>query len=314
MSDTRDLRVVYADTLISLAEKDEKICIVEADLMKATGTGGFQAKYPDRAFDVGVAEANMVGVASGLAAAGKIPFAASFGCFAARRAFDQFFLSGNYSGLKVKLVGTDPGVSAQFNGGTHMPFEDIAMMRAVPGLTIMEPCDRRSLEELIRQAAYLEGSVYIRLHRKGGMSLYDDKETFQIGKGNIVHDGNDLTIIAAGLIMMEEAVKAVEELKKKGISAALLDMHTIKPLDNELVLKYARKTGAVLSCENGQMAGGLGGAIAELLSEECPTPLIRMGVKDEFGQVGTETYLKEAYGFTSKNIVKQAERLLTLRP
>jgi len=313
MSDTRDLRVVYADTLISLAEKDEKICIVEADLMKATGTGSFQAKFPDRTFDVGVAEANMVGVASGLAAAGKIPFAASFGCFAARRAYDQFFLSGNYSGLRVKLVGTDPGVSAQYNGGTHMPFEDIAMMRAVPGLTILEPCDRRSLEDLIRQAAYHEGSVYIRLHRKGGMSLYDENETFQIGRGNVVFDGDDLTIVAAGLIMMEEAVKAVEELKKKGISAALIDMHTIKPLDSELILKYARKTGAVLSCENGQISGGLGGAIAELLSEACPTPLVRVGVNDEFGQVGTEEYLKEAYGFTSANIVKQAERLLALK-
>ena len=166
MSDTRDLRVVYAETLKELAEKDNRICVVEADLMLATGTGTFKADFPERTFDVGVAEANMVGVASGLAAAGKIPWAASFGCFSSRRAFDQFFLSGNYSGLKVKLVGTDPGVSAAFNGGTHMPFEDIALMRTIPGLTIIEPCDRRSLAELIKQASYLEGSVYMRLHRK----------------------------------------------------------------------------------------------------------------------------------------------------
>lgn len=313
MEDNRDLRDVYADTLIKLAGKDEKICIVEADLMKATGTPGFQALYPERTFDVGVAEANMVGVASGLAAAGKIPFAASFGCFAARRAFDQFFLSGNYSGLKVKLVGTDPGVSAQFNGGTHMPFEDIAMMRAVPGLTIIEPCDRRSLESLLEQSAYHEGSVYIRLHRKGGLSLYDEKEKFEIGKGNVVKDGTDLTIIAAGLVLMEEAVKAVDILESKGISAALIDMHTIKPLDRELVLKYASKTGALMTCENAQVSGGLGGAVAELLSEERPTPLLRVGVQDQFGQVGTQDYLKEAYGFTKENIAAKAEKLLTLK-
>ncbi|MDC7234145.1 MAG: transketolase C-terminal domain-containing protein [Spirochaetales bacterium] len=310
MADTRDLREVYKDTLCTLAEEDKKICIVEADLMNATGTPGFKSRFPERAFDVGVAEANMVGVASGLAAAGMIPFAASFGCFAARRAYDQFFLSGNYSGLKVKLVGTDPGVSAIYNGGTHMPFEDIAMMRAVPGLTILEPCDRRSLEELIRQAAYLEGSVYIRLHRKGGLSLYDENTSFEIGKGVVVREGTDLTIIAAGLVLMEEAVKAVEILEQKGISAALIDMHTIKPLDNDLVLEYAGKTGAVLTCENGQAAGGLGGAVAELLCDTKPVPLSRLGVKDEFGQVGTLDYLKEAYGFTAENIVKEAENLV----
>ena len=310
MADTRDLREVYKDTLCTLAAEDERICIVEADLMKATGTPGFKAQFPDRAFDVGVAEANMVGVASGLAAAGKIPFAASFGCFAARRAYDQFFLSGNYSGLKVNLVGTDPGISAIYNGGTHMPFEDIPMMRAVPGLTILEPCDRRSLEELTRQAAYLEGSVYLRLHRKGGLSLYNENQKIEIGKGVVVKDGTDLTIIGAGLVMMEEAIKAVEELEKKGISAALIDMHTIKPLDRELVLKYAAKTGAILTCENGQAAGGLGGAVAELLCDSDPVPLSRLGVKDEFGQVGTLDFLKEAYGFTSSNIVKEAEALL----
>jgi transketolase len=310
MSDTRDLRVIYTETLMELAEKDDKICVLEADLMLATGTGSFKSKFPERTFDVGVAEANMVGVASGLAAAGKIPWAATFGCFASRRAFDQFFLSGNYSGLKVKLVGTDPGVSAAFNGGTHMPFEDMAMMRTIPGLTIIEPCDRRSLKELMKQASYLDGSVYMRLHRKGGMSIYDENTKIELGKGNVVTDGTDITIIGAGLIMMEEAVKAVELLKAEGISAALIDMHTIKPLDKELVLKYAEKTGAILTCENGQAAGGLGGAVAELLCDERPTPLSRIGSQDKFGQVGTQDFLKEAYGFTAENMVKQAKALM----
>jgi transketolase len=310
MSDNRDLRVVYAETLMELAEEDKKICIVEADLMKATGTGVFKEKFPERTFDVGVAEANMVGVASGLAAAGKIPWAASFGCFSARRTFDQFFLSGNYSGLKVNLVGTDPGVSSAYNGGTHMPFEDIAMMRAIPGLTIIEPCDRRSLAELIRQASYSKGSVYMRLHRKGGMSIYDENTKIELGKGNVVTDGTDVTIIGAGLVIMEEAVKAVELLKKEGISAALIDMHTIKPLDEELVLKYAEKTGAILTCEDGQAAGGLGGAVAELLCDKRPTPLSRLGSKDQFGQVGTLDYLKKAYGFTAENMVEMAKAVL----
>ena len=310
MKDNRDLRTVYADTLIELAGTDNRICIVEADLMKATGTPGFQTEFPDRSFDVGVAEANMVGVASGLAAAGKIPFGASFGCFAARRAFDQFFISGNYSGLRVKLVGTDPGVSATYNGGTHMPFEDIAMMRAVPGLTIVEPCDRRSLSALIRQTAYHEGSVYMRLHRKGGMNLYDENESFTLGKGNVIKDGADVTIIAAGLVLMEEALKAQKLLKEEGISAALIDMHTIKPLDEELVLRYAKKTGAIVSCENAQSAGGLGGAIAEYLSENCPTPLLRIGSQDKFGQVGTLDFLKEYYGFTAANIVETAKAVM----
>lgn len=310
MIDERDLRTVYADTLIELAREDNKICIVEADLMKATGTPSFQTEFPSRAFDVGVAEANMVGVASGLAAAGKIPFGASFGCFAARRAFDQFFISGNYSGLKVKLVGTDPGVSAIYNGGTHMPFEDIAMMRAVPGLTIVEPCDRRSLSALIRQTAYLEGSVYMRLHRKGGMNIYDENESFTLGKGNVIKDGSDVTIIAAGFVLMEEAVKAQKILEDEGISAALIDMHTIKPLDEELVLKYAKKTGAIVSCENAQAAGGLGGAIAEYLSENYPTPLLRIGSQDKFGQVGTLEFLKESYGFTAANIVATVKEVM----
>jgi transketolase len=310
MKDNRDLRTIYAETLMELAREDNKICIVEADLMKATGTACFQTEFPDRAFDVGVAEANMVGVASGLAAAGKIPFGASFGCFAARRAFDQFFISGNYSGLKVKLVGTDPGVSATYNGGTHMPFEDIAMMRAIPGLTIVEPCDRRSLSALIRQTAYHEGSVYMRLHRKGGLDIYDENESFTLGKGNVIKDGSDVTIIAAGLVLMEEALKAQKILEEEGISAALIDMHTIKPLDEELVLRYAKKTGAIVSCENGQATGGLGGAIAEYLSEICPTPLLRIGSQDKFGQVGTLEFLKESYGFTAANIVKTAKTVI----
>ncbi|MCF7934162.1 MAG: transketolase family protein [Spirochaetia bacterium] len=302
----KDMRDVYAQTLVDLAENDDRICVLEADLMNATGTKVFKQRFPERMFDVGVAEANMVGVASGLSAEGKIPFAASFGTFASRRTFDQFFLSANYAQLNVKLVGTDPGITAQFNGGTHMPFEDIGMMRLVPNLVIIEPSDLVSCEALIRAAAAHQGSMYIRMHRKGSNTIYDENEQFELGKGKVLVDGTDVTLIAAGFVMVPEALKAAEILKKEGISAAVIDMHTIKPLDNELVLAYAKKTGAIVTCENHQVTGGLGGAVAELLTAEYPALLGRIGAQDMFGQVGTQDYLIKAYEMTAEDIAQKA--------
>jgi transketolase len=302
----KDMRDVYAQTLVDLAENDDRICVLEADLMNATGTKVFKQRFPERMFDVGVAEANMVGVASGLSAEGKIPFAASFGTFASRRTFDQFFLSANYAQLNVKLVGTDPGITAQFNGGTHMPFEDIGMMRLIPNLVIIEPSDLVSCEALIRAAAAHQGSMYIRMHRKGSNTIYDENEQFELGKGKVLVDGTDVTLIAAGFVMVPEALKAAEILKKEGISAAVIDMHTIKPLDNELVLAYAKKTGAIVTCENHQVTGGLGGAVAELLTAEYPALLGRIGAQDMFGQVGTQDYLIKAYEMTAEDIAKKA--------
>jgi transketolase len=302
----KDMRDVYAQTLVDLAKNDDRICVLEADLMNATGTKVFKQRFPERMFDVGVAEANMVGVASGLSAEGKIPFAASFGTFASRRTFDQFFLSANYAQLNVKLVGTDPGITAQFNGGTHMPFEDIGMMRLIPNLVIIEPSDLVSCEALIRAAAAHQGSMYIRMHRKGSNTIYDENEQFELGKGKVLVDGTDVTLIAAGFVMVPEALKAAEILKKEGISAAVIDMHTIKPLDNELVLAYAKKTGAIVTCENHQVTGGLGGAVAELLTAEYPALLGRIGAQDMFGQVGTQDYLIKAYEMTAEDIAKKA--------
>jgi transketolase len=302
----KDMRDVYAQTLVDLAKNDDRICVLEADLMNATGTKVFKQRFPERMFNVGVAEANMVGVASGLSAEGKIPFAASFGTFASRRTFDQFFLSANYAQLNVKLVGTDPGITAQFNGGTHMPFEDIGMMRLIPNLVIIEPSDLVSCEALIRAAAAHQGSMYIRMHRKGSNTIYDENEQFELGKGKVLVDGTDVTLIAAGFVMVPEALKAAEILKKEGISAAVIDMHTIKPLDNELVLAYAKKTGAIVTCENHQVTGGLGGAVAELLTAEYPALLGRIGAQDMFGQVGTQDYLIKAYEMTAEDIAKKA--------
>ena len=309
MSD-KEMRAVYCDTLKRLAEKDPRIVVVEADLMRASGTMPFKAAFPERGIDVGVAEANMVGVAAGLSAAGKIPFAATFGCFASRRTFDQFFLSANYARLNVKLTGTDPGISAGFNGGTHMPFEDIGMMRLIPGLTVIEPSDPVSLEKLIEASAAHEGCTYMRLHRKPMPALYNQDENFSLGKGKVLRNGKDVTIIALGAIMVNEAIKAAKQLEEQDISAAVIDILTVKPLDTELVLEYAAKTGKIVTAENHQCTGGLGSAIAEVCAKKQPTPIAMVGIQDEFGEVATQEWLQQRFKLTAEEIVNQAKRLI----
>lgn len=306
----QEMRVVYAQTLIELAEKDDSIVVLEADLMRSTGTGKFKEKFPDRLFDIGVAEANMVGIACGLSAGGKIPFATSFGCFSTRRAYDQFFLSGNYARQNVKLVGTDPGISAAFNGGTHMPFEDVGIMRNIPGLVVFEPCDPISLKKLLIQNAKYRGCTYMRLYRKPAMEIYSPNEEFELGKGKVLRYGPDVTLIAAGVVMLSQALKAVELLQIKGISASLIDMHTIKPIDKELVLDYAKKTKAIVTCENHQIINGLGSAVAEVLAENYPVLMKRMGIEDEFGEVGTQDELLAKFKLTAKDIVNTVVELL----
>jgi len=305
----KEMRAVYAETLVELGAKNKDIVLLEADLMKASGTGPFQAAYPERTFDVGVAEANMVGVAAGLSAEGKIPFAATFGCFATRRVFDQFFVSCAYARLNVKLVGTDPGVSAAFNGGTHMPFEDLALMRAVPGIAVLEPSDAASLRGLVAAAAERKGSVYMRLHRKAVPDLYPAGEKFEIGKAKLLREGKHVAIVALGSIMVNEALKAAELLAKEGIEASVVDALSVKPLDAELVLREARKCGAVVTAENHQASGGLGSAVAELLAETGAARLARIGVKDEFGEVGTQDYLQDRFGLRAANIAEAAKAL-----
>ncbi len=309
MSD-KDMREVYTDTLVDMAKTNEDICVLEADLMGATGTKSFKAAYPDRTFDVGVAEANMGGVAPRVPPAGLVPFPASFGCFAARRTYDQFFLSANYAQQNVKLVGTDPGVTAQFNGGTHMPFEDAGIMRNIPGLVVFEPCDTVSLDKLVRKSAEHQGCTYMRLHRKGSYTVYNGDETFELGKGNILREGTDATIMATGLVMVPEALKAAEMLAKKGKEVRVVDMHTIKPIDKELVLESAEKTGAIVTSENHNIINGLGSAVAEVLVENNPVPMIRHGVEDRFGQVGTLDFLQKDYGLTAEVLAEKVEAVI----
>lgn len=305
----KDLRDVYVDLLIDYAEKNPNVVIVEADLSKALGSTRFFEKFPDRAINVGVAEANMIGVAAGLANMGKLPFTHTFTPFATRRVFDQVTLSVAYSKLNVKMVGSDPGIMAQLNGGTHMSLEDVGLMRTTPGMTIVEPCDAVQLISLFPQIAEHEGPVYIRLKRKGKELVYEEGEEFVLGKAKVIKTGKDVSIFASG-IEVAEALEAEKMLAEKGISASVIDVHTIKPIDVETVVQEAKKTGAVVTVENHNIINGLGSAIAEVLVENHPTIMERVGTRDHFGEVGYQDFLMEKYGLKAKHIVQAVEKVL----
>ena len=306
----KELRKAYCEKLVELASKDPKVVVLEADLMSATGTKPFKAAYPERAIDVGVAESNMVGVASGLSLQGFIPFAATFGVFAARRAFDQFFLSSNYAKLNVKLVGTDPGVSAAFNGGTHMPFEDVGLMRQIPELTIVEPSDAASASAFTELLYKHKGCCYMRLHRKDMPVIYSENEKFELGKAKILSEGKDVTLIGLGAVMMNEVLQAAEILKAEGISATVVDALTIKPHDAQMVRDQAAKTGRLVVCENCNVVGGLADAIAnQIVDENLNCKLAKVSVMDRFGQVGTRDFLVKEYNLSAEDIVAKAKLL-----
>ncbi|MDR2110200.1 MAG: transketolase family protein [Spirochaetaceae bacterium] len=310
-NETKEMRAAYVDTINALARQNKNIVVLEADLMSCTNTGSFKKAYPDRFFNVGIAEANMIGVASGLSAVGKIPFASTFGCFASRRVFDQFFISANYARLNVKLIGMDPGVTAAFNGGTHMPFEDLALMRAIPKLTIVEPSDAWNCAAFVRKAAETYGCVYIRFPRKPVPVLYSEEDQFQFGKARVLKEGGDLCFAALGSLMVNESLKAREILAAEGIDAGVLDVLTLKPLDREAVLAQASKVRALISAENHQIDGGLGSAVAELLAENgFRGKFARVGIQDEFGEVGTQDYLTKRFGLDAESLAKKARALL----
>lgn len=308
----RWLRETYVDSLIEYAKKDERIVIVEADLMKAAGTGRFADEFPDRTINVGIQEANMIGVAAGMSAMGKIPFTHTFTPFSTRRVCDQVTLSVAYAGLNVKIMGSDPGVTAELNGGTHMSMEDIAIMRNIPNMVIYEPVDSAQLRKAFPQIIEHDGPVYIRLLKRNAVQIFDDNSEFELGKGTVLKEGKDVTIIASG-IMVAEALNAEKVLEEMGIDAEIINIHSIKPLDEDLVLQSAKKTGAVVTAENHSVINGLGSAVAEFLSENYPVPVQRVGVKDHFGEVGLTNFLKEKYGLTSKEIVLAVNRAISLK-
>lgn len=304
-----EMRKVYAATLIELAKENEDIVALDADLMSSVGMSAFAKEYPDRFINCGIQEANMIGVAAGMSATGKIPFTHTFAPFATRRAYDQIFLSIGYAELNVKVIGSDPGIMAQLNGGTHMPFEDVGLMRLVPGAVVVEPTDNTVLKFVIEQAAKTYGLFYIRLSRKSSTKIYEEGSTFTIGKANTIREGNDVTIIAYG-IMVKEALLAADKLKEQGINARVLDMYTIKPLDTEAVVKAAKETGAIVTAENHNIIGGLGEAVASVLAEQAYAPLERVGVNDRFGKVGTQAYLAKEFNLTSDDIVEKVTKVL----
>lgn len=308
----RWLRETYVDLLIEYAKKDDRLVIVEADLMKAAGTTRFGNELPERTVNVGVQEANMIGVAAGMSAMGKIPFTHTFTPFATRRVCDQVTLSVAYAGLNVKMMGSDPGVTAELNGGTHMSMEDVAIMRNIPNMIIYEPVDSAQLKKAFPQILEHYGPVYIRLLRRNAVQVFDDNCDFKLGKGVVLKSGKDVTVIASG-IMVAEAIKAEKALSEIGIDAEIINIHTIKPLDEELVLQSARKTGAVVVAENHSIINGLGSAVAECLSENYPVPLQRVGVKDHFGEVGFTEFLKGKYGLTDKEIILAAQKAISMK-
>ena len=307
--DSRANRDGYVSAMLELMEQDSSMVHIDCDLMGCINTGKLQKAFPNQTFNAGIAEQNAMGVAAGMAATGLKVFIHSFGCFAARRAFDQAFLSAGYSRLPVHVIGSDPGVCAAFNGATHMPFEDCALYMTVPNAIVIDSCDYAQTYALTRQLAQQPDISYMRLIRKGFTTVYADGSDFEIGKGVTLRDGTDVTIIASG-ILVDEALKAEEALAAKGISARVIDMHTWKPLDEELVIKAARETGAIVTAENHQVSCGLGSAVANVLVENCLVPQERVGIQNRFGQVGPQDFLMKEYNLTAEDIVAAAEKAI----
>jgi len=306
--DSRMMRAAYCDTLMQLAEQDSRVVALDADLMSSMGMKPFLEKYPQRTFNCGVQEADMVGIAAGLSATGKVPFAHTFGPFASRRCFDQIFISAAYAQLNVRIIGSDPGITAAYNGGTHMPFEDMALLRTIPNATILEPADGVMLENLLRQVKDLYGVFYIRLLRKEPVIIYEPRSTFEIGKGVVLREGTDVTLMSSGYLL-PDTLEAAELLAKQGVSARVVDMFTWKPIDTELIVKCANETGAIVTAENHSIIGGLGSAVAEVLVENAPVPMERIG-SNRFGEVGPVDYLKKAFHMTVEDIVAKAVKAL----
>lgn len=310
VNESKDMRKGYCEGMMHLAEKDSRVVVLDADLMTAMGMMPFAKKYPEKTVDCGIQEANMVGVACGMSAAGYIPFAHTFAPFITRRACDQVFMSGAYAKQNVKLVGSDPGITAQLNGGTHMPFEDMGIMRGIPTMTVVEPTDITMLKDLLPKIANQYGMVYMRLVRKSVKKVYEEGSTFEIGKAVKLKDGKDVTIISSGFCV-SEAVEAANQLETEGISARVLDMFTWKPLDEQAILDAVRDTGAIVTAENHNVINGLGSAVSDFIVKNALAPMEMVGVQDEFGEVGKLDYLAERFGLKSRNIIEAVHKVLT---
>lgn len=305
-------RVGYGEALVELGSERDDFLVLDADLAAATQTGMFKKAFPERFYDCGIAEGNMISIAAGIAATGKKVICSSFAMFAAGRAFEQVRNSVGYPHLNVIIGATHAGISVGEDGATHQCCEDIALMRTIPGMTIINPADETEAKKAVRAALELDGPVYMRFGRLAVPVIFGDDYNFEVGKGVELKDGTDVTVIATGL-MVNEALEAYEILKNEGISARIINMHTIKPLDKEIVLKAARETGAIVTAEEHSVIGGLGAAVSETVCEECPVPVVKLGVNDTFGHSGPAVKLLDEFGLRAANIAQKAKQAIALK-
>jgi len=306
-------REAYGKALAKLSNINENIVVLDADLSKSTKTADFKAVSPERFINMGIAEANMMGVAAGLSTCGKIPFASTFAMFAAGRAFEQIRNSICYPKLNVKVCATHAGLTVGEDGATHQSIEDISLMRSIPNMTVINPADAVETEAAILAVAEYNGPCYVRLGRLPVSVINDlDSYKFEIGKGVTLADGNDITIVATGM-MVELALEAKDELAKDGINARVINIHTIKPIDKDLLIKAAKETGAIVTAEEHSVIGGLGSTVAEVVTEECPVPVLKVGIKDTFGESGKPNELLKVYGLTTEAIVERSKKAISLK-
>ena len=305
-------REAYGKALVELGKLNSKVIVMDADLAKATKTIGFKKEFPDRFYDCGIAESNMMGIAAGLAATGYTVFASSFAMFAAGRAFEQIRNSIGYTHLNVKIGATHAGISVGEDGASHQCCEDIALMRTIPGMTVINPADDVEARLAVFAAAELDGPCYLRFGRLAVPRVFDENYKFEIGKGVQLKEGDDLTIIATGL-MVNEALMAAQALESEGIRARVINMATIKPIDKDIIAKAARETGVIVTAEEHSIIGGLGSAVAEAVCETCPVPVIRVGVEDKFGASGPAVEMLKIYGLCAENIAQKAKEAVKLK-
>ena len=305
-------REAYGAALAELGAVNEKVIVLDADLAEATKTGMFKKAFPERFFDTGIAECNMMGVAGGLATTGYTVFASSFAMFAAGRAFEQVRNTIGYPGLNVKIGATHAGISVGEDGASHQCCEDIALMRTIPGMTIVNPADDVEARAAVFAAAEMNGPFYLRFGRLATPRIYDENYKFELGKGVELREGTDVTIVATGL-MVNEALIAADKLAEEGISAAVINIHTIKPIDKDIIIKAAEKTGCIVTSEEHSVIGGLGSAVSEVVTESVPVPVVKHGVYDEFGQSGPAVELLKVYGLDAEHIAEKAKEAIALK-
>lgn len=302
-------REAYGNALVKLGEMNKNIVVLDADLSKSTKTNNFKEAYPERFFNMGIAEQNLMGVSAGLAAAGKVPFASTFAMFAAGRAFEIIRNSICYPKLNVKVCATHAGITVGEDGASHQAIEDISLMRSIPNMVVVNPADAVSAEKLLFEVAEYQGPAYVRLGRAAVPVLYSEDTKFEIGKGMQLREGTDITVIATG-IMVTEAMTAAEKLEAEGISVRVIDIHTIKPIDADIIIKAAKETKGIVTAEEHSIIGGLGSAVTEVVTENAPTRVIRVGVNDSFGESGKPAELLEKYQLTADRIVEECKKLV----